>query len=184
MKNATGGRRVPAELGRRIVQISDGRLRLPSRRQEADELERIEVVWTRLQECLTGVMGVHHFRHCAGLSAVQIGILVRACVVWLPGRGTIKIANPELVSQSDEEILEFEGCLSFFDKRGQVPRPARVRLRYLAQDLEPRDENFELWGARIVLHELDHMNGVLYTDRMSAGQKLLDYQTYMNLRSR
>lgn len=114
----------------------------------------------------------------AGLAAPQVGVLRRACVVMdLDTEEYIELVNPEIISQSGEQTGP-EGCLSVPGKWGLVTRPNYVRLR--AQD---RDGNwFEVEGeelmARCFCHELEHLDGHLYTehiDRFLTDEEVEEY---------
>ena len=100
----------------------------------------------------------------AGLAAPQVGILKRVVVIDV-GEGLIELVNPEILSAEGTQMC-IEGCLSVPGKRGRVERPALVRVH--AQD---RDGNhIELEGedflANALCHELDHLDGVVYVDKM------------------
>ena len=102
----------------------------------------------------------------AGLAAPQVGVLRRACIVIdMDSEEYIELVNPEIIACSGEQT-GLEGCLSVPGKWGIVTRPDHVRVR--AQD---RDGNwFEAEGeeliARCFCHELDHLDGILYTQVM------------------
>lgn len=110
-----------------------------------------------------------------GLAATQVGVDMRLLILDRyafegdEGRGkpNVVIINPEIVWQSEESILREEGCLSFPGVFIQVERPAEVRVR--AQDAA--GEWFELeadgLGARAILHEIDHLEGVVMIDHVS-----------------
>ncbi len=99
-----------------------------------------------------------------GLAAPQIGILRRAIVVDI-GEGPIKMINPEILSEEGEEI-DTEGCLSVPGRAGTVARPKNIKFKYL--DLEGEEQELEVGDlfARVICHEIDHLNGVLYIDKM------------------
>lgn len=114
----------------------------------------------------------------AGLAAPQVGILRRACLVMEEETEEyIELVNPEILSQEGEQTGP-EGCLSIPGKWGLVTRPERVRVR--AQD---RDGNwFEIEGegltARCFCHELEHLDGHMYTehiDRFMTDEELEEY---------
>lgn len=114
-----------------------------------------------------------------GLAAPQIGVLKRVIVVAAPrgdadddGEGRSKVplrmANPEVVWESDEEELREEGCLSLPEHYAEVCRPARVRVRYLDETNTVREiEAGDLLGT-CIQHEIDHLDGVLFVDHISA----------------
>ncbi len=103
-----------------------------------------------------------------GLAAPQIGILRRVIVIDTQeenGPGLIELINPVMIEQSGEQGGP-EGCLSVPDRRGYVVRPEYVKVR--AQNV--RGDAFELEGhgllARALCHEMDHLDGIIYVDKM------------------
>ena len=99
-----------------------------------------------------------------GLAAPQVGILKRIVVIDI-GEGPIILVNPEIIEVKGE-VNEKEGCLSIPGKEGNVIRPQYVRVK--AQDR--RGNSIELEGedllARAFCHEIDHLNGILYIDKL------------------
>ncbi len=103
-----------------------------------------------------------------GLAAPQVGIarrLMLVCPSGDPGDEVV-VLNPEILSVEGSETGE-EGCLSFPSIYGKVPRAVTIRVRY--QDLDLRERELELsgWVARIFQHELDHLNGEVFIDKMT-----------------
>ena len=101
-----------------------------------------------------------------GLAAPQVSVLKRAVVIDLgEGDGLLELVNPEIV-WTEGEVVGPEGCLSVPGRRGTVARPEKVRVR--AQNR--RGEAFELEGeglmAVCLCHEIDHLDGVMYVDKM------------------
>ncbi len=96
----------------------------------------------------------------AGLAAPQVGVLKRAVVIDA-GDGLVELVNPEILETSGEQGC-FEGCLSFPGEHGYVVRPDFVRVR--AQDRDGVEHEYTAEGlfARAVLHENDHLNGLVY----------------------
>ncbi len=102
-----------------------------------------------------------------GLAAVQVGVLKRV-VVLDAGDGPIELVNPEIVSQEGEQ-KESEGCLSVPGKYGVCLRPAKVQLK--AQDRNGKWHVYTGEGlkARCFCHELDHLEGILFTSKVIGG---------------
>lgn len=103
-----------------------------------------------------------------GLAAPQVGIprrLMLVCPTGEPGDEFVVI-NPEIVAVEGEELGE-EGCLSFPGIYGKVPRAVTIRVRYQDLDLRAREMELEGWVARIFQHELDHLDGEVFVDRMT-----------------
>ena len=100
----------------------------------------------------------------AGLAAPQVGILKRAVVIDV-GEGLIELVNPEILEAEGTQIC-IEGCLSVPGRRGKVERPEKVRVH--AQDRNGNHIELEGEGflANAICHELDHLDGVMYTDKM------------------
>ena len=102
-----------------------------------------------------------------GLAAPQVGILRRICVIDV-GNGPIELVNPAIINEEGEQIGD-EGCLSIPGQSGLVKRPLRVKVK--AQDRNGK--TFEVSGegllARAFCHEIDHLNGILYKDKVIRG---------------
>jgi len=105
-----------------------------------------------------------------GLAAPQIGIDRRVAIVRPPDHGqTLTLINPRIVEESVEIDEQYEGCLSFFDVRGMVPRALVINVEHQDIDGCRHITCFERGMARLVAHEIDHLDGRLYTDRMGPG---------------
>jgi peptide deformylase len=120
-----------------------------------------------------------------GLAAQQVGKAIRFCVVDVPDHPDypmacildgkplspsllmpMALANPEVTTLPSDEYYYEEGCLSFPEIRGDVARPERILVRY--QDLDGAQHELECDGllARCIQHEADHLDGILFTERM------------------
>jgi len=104
-----------------------------------------------------------------GLSAVQIGVLQRVIVAEHGSNPTIEkfiLVNPEVTWSSKKEVSDEEGCLSFPELFGMVKRPEKIEYRGL--DLDGNQISGKAGGllARVIQHEIDHLNGVLFMDRV------------------
>jgi peptide deformylase len=107
-----------------------------------------------------------------GLAAPQVGESKRVIVVDVAREGEEpqphQMANPELVWVSDHDANYEEGCLSLPDHYGEVVRPAGIRVRYLDRQNEIRELEAEGILATCIQHEIDHLDGILFVDHMSA----------------
>ena len=99
----------------------------------------------------------------AGLAAPQVGILRRAVVIDVD-EGFYELVNPVIVESKGEQT-GWEGCLSVRGKRGVVTRPLVVKVEYFDRTGKKKKLTARAFFARAVCHELDHLDGVLYTDR-------------------
>jgi peptide deformylase len=108
----------------------------------------------------------------AGLAATQIGVLNRVFVYRTDPDGPVKaIVDPEIEWSSEEREVAEEGCLSIPGIWIEVERPARVRMRGLDENGEPVVIEAEMPEARVLQHELDHLDGVLTLDRTTKQQR-------------
>lgn len=112
-----------------------------------------------------------------GLAAPQIGVSLRVVIFAAPAhrltglpedteQPLMAIVNPVIEPLSDRKSLGWEGCLSIPGMRGEVPRHTRIRYHGLALDGSRIDKTVEGFHARIVQHEFDHLDGILYPARM------------------
>ncbi|HEY9536099.1 MAG TPA: peptide deformylase [Kiloniellaceae bacterium] len=107
-----------------------------------------------------------------GLAAPQVGVLKRAIVIDIAGEDEEKkplfMANPELVEVSDDDAAYEEGCLSLPEHYGEVVRPAKIRVRFLDRENEIREMDAEGLLATCIQHEMDHLDGILFVDHLTA----------------
>ncbi len=135
-----------------------------------------------LKELAADMVETMHDAEGIGLAAQQIGKAIRLCVIDIPERADkddegvslhpdvtmpLVLVNPEVMAHSEEREPYEEGCLSFPEITGNVVRPVEVTVRF--QDVSGAEQEVGARGmlARCMQHEIDHLNGVLYIDRMS-----------------
>jgi peptide deformylase len=137
----------------------------PVLRQRAKEVEEIDGRLVQLSEDMLATM---YAAPGVGLAAPQVGI-ERRMFVYDAGDGPATIVNPEIV-ESDGEWTYREGCLSIPDLSWAVVRPKRIHLR--ARDLDGNEVDIEAdeFLARVFQHELDHLDGVLFVQRLDPDQ--------------
>ena len=102
-----------------------------------------------------------------GLSANQIGIPFKVFSMMVDDRNVICCFNPKIIRESDEQVIFSEGCLSFPQLFLKIKRPEEVWVKYQNADGNEVDAHFEGLAARIFQHEMDHMNGTIFLDRVS-----------------
>jgi len=107
-----------------------------------------------------------------GLAAPQVGVTQRVIVLDVAREdekpAPIRMANPELVWVSDEDVTYNEGCLSLPEHYADVARPKAIRVRYLDHQNEIRELAAEGLLATCIQHEMDHLDGVLFVDHITA----------------
>jgi peptide deformylase len=165
-----------------IVQYGDPVLRAKGKR-----LDKID---DRIRELASNMIETMHEAHGVGLAAQQIGEALQLTVVdvseaedrpsgmkqngkevdFMPMMPMI-LVNPELTLGSENEV-GLEGCLSFPEVTGDIERAHLIKVK--AQDLEGNEIEFEASGllARAIQHEVDHLNGILFIDRMNSAAKV------------
>lgn len=125
----------------------------------------VEVINPRVLRLLDDMKDTLKKAEGVGLAAPQVGVLRRIVVVDV-GEGLIELINPEILEVSGEQTGP-EACLSCGDRRGIVTRPSFVRVRALDRTGTLREYTGEGLLARAFCHELDHLDGVLFLDKMS-----------------
>jgi peptide deformylase len=150
------------------------RLGHPVLRCVAEPLTRAEIRASETQRLIDDMVETLHEYEGVGLAAPQVHAPLRLTVIEVPaapdaGREAMALTvlvNPVVTLLSEERVLGWEGCLSLPGMRGSVPRAPRVRVE--AMDRQGRPLTFEAhdFSARVVQHECDHLDGILYIDRM------------------
>jgi peptide deformylase len=142
---------------------------------EAEDARRVVA---QLNSVAERVRAVHTFGKGMGIAAPQIGIDRAAAIVQRPGAETITLLNPRIIEESERQDQQYEGCLSFFDVRGMVPRPLVIHVEHQDIDGQRRITIFERGIARLVAHEVDHLYGMLYKERMRPDSQLTPVTEY------
>lgn len=133
-----------------------------------DETTAAREIIDQLHAAMQRVREHHEFGKGMGLAAPQIGIDRAAAVVTPPEPEAepLVLLNPRIINASTETDEQYEGCLSFFDVRGLVPRSRRIEVEHTAIDGTATITAFTDSLARLVAHEVDHLHGTVYTQRM------------------
>ena len=125
----------------------------------------VKGITPRVQDLIGDVFDTLYDANGVGLAAPQVGILKRIVVIDVTGEDPILLINPKILETSGEQT-GYEGCLSVPGKTGRVTRPNYVKMLAYDENLEP----FELEGtellARAMLHEMDHLEGHLYVEKV------------------
>ena len=147
-----------------IITAPDPRLKI-----KAKPVAQVDARVRRLMDDMLETM-YHSFG--IGLAAPQVGATERVLVIDVAREGEkpqpMRIANPEILWHSDETMLSNEGCLSLPEHYADVARPAAIRLRYLDHENEIREIDAKGLLATCLQHEIDHLDGVLFVDHISA----------------
>jgi len=156
----------------------------PALRRRARDLTPEEIRGDEIQRLIASMVETMRDAPGVGLAAPQVGVSVRLAVIedrseyltaMTPEQAAERqripvplhvIINPELIIDDDETAEFFEGCLSVGGLTALTPRALRVRVKFLDARGQQREIHAQGWYARILQHEIDHLNGVLYVDRM------------------
>ena len=164
-----------------IVQAGAEILDQPTRKFDLPtESDTASAVVDDLFAAMDRVSRVHPFAKGMGIAAPQIGIGRCAAVVRPadPHAPAIILLNPRIIAASDETDEQYEGCLSFFDVRGLVPRPLHITVETTTLTSELVTTDYDHGLARLVIHELDHLDGRTYLSRMRPGVSILPVEEY------
>ncbi len=156
---------------REIITVGDPRLRERSR--------PVETITPELEQLMDDMVETMHGADGVGLAAVQVGELHKIIVVELPedeevwGSGELYVVvNPEIVKESREVEIGVEGCLSIPGYVGEVERAIEVLVRGTDRHGGKFHMRPKGYLARVFQHEIDHVNGVLYIDRLVAPDRI------------
>ncbi len=147
---------------RNIVKMGD-----PLLRKKCKEVTEFD---GKLHQLLDDMADTLHFAEGLGLAAPQVGILKRVCIVEYDGV-LYELVNPVLV-KSKGKCVDNEGCLSVEGFRGLVERPKQIDITYYDRNGVKTDLHAEGYFARVFLHEMDHLDGILFADKMI--RKIMD----------
>ena len=163
----------------KIVQAGD-----PVLREAAQPLTAGEIVKDEVQRLIRDMQETMRDAPGVGLAAPQVGLPLQLAVIEdqeeilknlpaqelaLKGRRPVPfhlLINPKIVRAGEDKVEFHEGCLSLTGFSAIVPRTHTVRVEYLDEQGEPRSVDADGWYARILQHEIDHLHGTLYIDRM------------------
>jgi len=149
-----------------ILTYPDKRLRIPS--------EPVVELTDDTRKKALALADLMHIARGIGLAAPQVGWHVRVLAINLSGqpRDGLIFANPEVIRRSKATFAAKEMCLSVPGVDGKVVRPREIRIRCMNMDGEVNEFNLDGLLARCFLHEMDHLDGVLFIDRLGAAKKI------------
>lgn len=178
-----------------VIVTPDPRLRKKSIKVKADDPEVKKIAEEMIQSCIDWE-NEHEFELSAAMAAPQLGynkriIVVREDMNNKDNATFIPLLNPEVIKTEGKIVKDYEGCLSVPAIYGKVPRPTKARIKAQLETGEEVRIKASDFLARTLLHEIDHLNGILFIDHIKdekdAFYKLndkgdlepLDYDTYI-----
>ena len=180
---------------KRVVTTPDPRLRKKSTKAKAHDPEIEKIIQEMIQSCIDWE-NEHEFELSAAMAAPQLGynkrvIVVREDMNNKKNATFIPLLNPEIIKTEGKTQYDYEGCLSVPSIYGKVPRPTKARIKAQLEDGTEVRLKATDFLARTLMHEIDHLNGILFIDHIKgvkdAFYKLndkgdlepLDYDTYI-----
>ena len=149
-------------------------------RGHAADVDLTKVSKEQVQSFFNDMHETMHNADGCGLAAPQVGVSERMLIVdgnelvenYPELKGFVrKMINPVVVEESEETSSYSEGCLSIPNVDADITRPKTIKVRYIDENLEEKEEVFDNFAARMVQHELDHLDGVLFTDKAAPIRK-------------
>ena len=159
----------------------------PVLRTPAREIERSELKQAPIQKLIDDMIDTMHEYHGVGLAAPQIHEGLRIFVAAIapqdegpltPDDEPMVFINPVITPVGNELVEDWEGCLSIPDLRGRVPRPREIRVTAMDRRGGTIDVTSHDFPARVIQHETDHLDGVLFLDRMRTFESLAFLEEY------
>lgn len=150
-----------------------------------EKAKPVDIVTDELRKLADDMLDTMYKAHGVGLAAEQVGRLERMCVIDIPEgcddkedeafnapiAMPLRLFNPEIIAREGSK-LDKEGCLSFPSVGGSITRAAQVTCQYVDEENRPQIITARGFLARAIQHEVDHLDGVLYVDHMSAVERL------------
>jgi peptide deformylase len=146
----------------------------PVLREKARSLEKSEIRSAVIQKLIDDMIDTMGEYHGVGLAAPQVHEGVRLFIAALDdgdeeeAAEPLAVINPEITIVGTDVVEDWEGCLSIPDIRGRVPRPREIKVRALNRTGARIELNVHDFPARVIQHETDHLDGVLFFDRMKS----------------
>lgn len=139
-----------------------------------------ELPQDELEQVTKDMVKIMHDNRGQGLSAPQVGLGIRLFVMRdsLIANQSIVLVNPKIVNRSDNEVEEEEGCLSLPNIRVKVYRSTKIDVKYTSLDGKDMDWMAVDRDARVIQHEVDHLDGMLILDQVSKLQRRLLIDKY------
>lgn len=165
----------------------------PILRLTAKELTKEEILSSEIQELIPKMWNVMKKAGGIGLAAPQIGISIQLAVIKLDSdserydnlesSGEFVVFNPKLEVIDEQKQGFWEGCLSVPGLRGYVERPRKLKIKYLNENGHAKEIIVEDFLATVFQHELDHLFGYLYVDRLNSTKDLVFEDELSNIAS-
>lgn len=170
----------------KILEITE--LGHPILRQRSSEVENLKD--QGVQNFIDDLIETGIDSNGVGIAAPQVNEAKRIFIISsrpnvrypnAPEFDPVAIVNPEIIYFSDEKVKDWEGCLSIPGIRGLVPRHKTIKVKYRTRDGEEVEKEFSDFIARIFQHELDHLDGTVFLDRIESSREIITEKEYKRL---
>ena len=167
----------------KILEITE--LGQPILRQRSSEVENLKD--HEVQNFIDDLIETGIDSNGVGIAAPQVNEAKRIFIISsrpnvrypnAPELGPVAIVNPEITYFSEEKVKDWEGCLSIPGIRGLVPRHKTIKVKYQTRNGEDVENEFSDFVARIFQHELDHLDGTVFLDRMESSHEIITEKEY------
>lgn len=152
---------------------------IPDRRLQ--EVSKIVSADTDVQPLLKNMIDVMNRAKGIGLAAIQIGVPSRVFVMQI-GDTPIAFINPVIIYRSPDVYDDVEGCLSIPEVREPVSRSREIQVNYLDENGRTQSTMFDGLEARCIQHEIDHLDGILFIDKLSRLKRKMIYKRATKMR--
>jgi len=163
-------------------------LRATTRRLSSDEIRSTEI-----QQLIQDMYyTLENKKYGVGIAATQVGKSLAISVIDTKPTPTrpdltrqkLTIINPEIVKEYGRRTQQWEGCISGSELYAQVPRYIRVRLKWMDEKAEVHEQDFDGFLAHVIQHEVDHLNGVLFVDKVKDTKSYMTFREYRKMRAK
>lgn len=151
-----------------------GKMAIRKIREEGDEIlkkksREVEEINEKIQELIDDMLETMYKANGVGLAAVQVGVLKQVIVIDIDdGNGPIVLINPKIIKEKGLQEVE-EGCLSFPNKFAKVERPAEIVIEAIDREGYTIKVKAKELLAQAISHEIDHLNGIVFVDKIVPG---------------
>ena len=172
----------------RKIEFGNPILRSKAKRLSAEEIQSPEA-----QQLIQDMFfALEHKKYGVGIAAPQLGRAVAVSTIDTKPTPTrpeltrqkLTMINPEIVKVYGQKEEQWEGCISGSELYTKVPRYTKIRLRWQDEKARVHEKDFDGFMAQVVQHEVDHLNGVLFVDRVKNTKSYMTFSEYKKMRAR
>jgi peptide deformylase len=162
-------------------------------RSKAQKLGSEEIRSAEMQQFIQDMyFTLEHKKYGVGIAAPQLGKPFAISAIDTKPTPTrpelirqkLTIINPEVVKGYDLRVEQWEGCISGSELYAKVPRYTRIRLRWQDEKADLHEEDFDGFMAHVIQHEVDHLNGILFVDRVEDTTSYMTFNEYKKMRAK